>query len=113
MRCLSAWVILRIFVPFAATLLGCSGIAMAQPHHCAKSVAAKMAQLDVAGPQIKRIVYDEIVANTRNAQLVSYEAWVDLKRCRGSVVVKLSLQCEVEEIYSRGDCKVAGLKNYP
>jgi len=113
MRFISSWAILRIFVLFAATLLGCSGFAMAQPHHCAKPVAAKMAQFDVAGPQIKRIVFDDIVENTRNAQIVGYEAWVDLKRCRGSVVIRLSLQCEVEEVYSRGNCNVAGLKNYP
>ncbi|MBT3977517.1 MAG: hypothetical protein HOE98_13845, partial [Rhodospirillaceae bacterium] len=44
--------------------------------------------------------------------LVGYEAWVDLKQCRGRVVMKLSLQCGIDEAYTKGACKLEGLKNF-
>ena len=49
----------------------------------------------------------------RRLVLVGYDAWVDLKQCQGSVVIKMSRQCEIEESYSRGACTITGLKNYP
>ncbi len=103
---------MRFYLIIAVTLLGLSSFAVAAPHHCAKLVAEKLAQLDVAPPQIKRMVFVDIVEDGRSPRLVGYEAWVDLKQCRGSVVLKMSRQCEVRETYSRGACDISGLKNY-
>jgi hypothetical protein len=104
---------MRLLVFLAISLLGLGDHAMAAPHRCAKPVTAKMAQLDISPSQIKLLVFADIVEDDRSARLIGYDAWVDLKQCRGSVVVKMSRQCEVEEIYSRGACAIRGLKNYP
>lgn len=104
---------MRLFVILAILLFGFGGHAMAAPHRCAKAAAVKMAQFDVAASQIKRIVFADIVEDDRSARLLGYDAWVDLKSCRGSVVIKMSVQCEIEETYSRGACTFTGLKNYP
>ena len=104
---------MRLIVIVAISLLGFGGQAMAAPHRCAKAATVKMAQLGVAASQIKRIVFADIVEDDRTARLVGYDAWVDLKQCQGSVVIKMSRQCEIEESYSRGACTITGLKNYP
>ncbi|MDA1101507.1 MAG: hypothetical protein O2967_21310 [Proteobacteria bacterium] len=103
---------MRFFTILAISLFGFAGGAMAAPHRCTMPVMEKMAQLDVAEPQIEQISFVDVRSDDRSARLLGYEAWVKLKRCRGSVVVKVSRQCEIQETYSRGECKMTGLKNY-
>jgi hypothetical protein len=93
-------------------LLSSIGGAAAASHHCAGAAADAMAQLGITPAQIKRTVFIDVIEGTRNSTtVVGYEAWVDLNSCQGTVVAKMSLQCDVEEIYSRGECKISNLKN--
>ena len=60
-----------------------------------------------------RVVFDEITEGGRSGQRVAgYNAWVELTQCRGSVVLKLSLDCEIEDAYTKDACAVPGLKSY-
>ena len=93
-------------------LLFFSGPAMAGPHACADAVAAGMAQLKLSRERISRTVFVDVRDGGCCDHLVGYEAWVDLKQCRGGVVVKLSRECDIEETYTRGACAVSGLKNF-
>lgn len=38
--------------------------------------------------------------------------WVDLKSCKGSLVVKMDPDCDIEEVFTRYGCKIPGLKKY-
>lgn len=89
-----------------------SSLAMAAPHDCARAVAAKMTQLKVGPAQIIRTVFVDIRDGGCCDFLQGYEAWVDLKQCGGSVVMKLSLQCGIDESYTRGACEIGNLKNF-
>ncbi len=95
-----------------AMLLGLAGPALAQDHPCAGAVSARMTELGITTAQIKRTVFIDVTDNGCCNFIVGYEAWVDLKQCKGSVVSKLSRRCEVEESYSRGACDIKGLRNY-
>lgn len=44
--------------------------------------------------------------------IAARNGWVDFNTCKGSLVVKMSLECDVEEIYTRYGCEIPGLKNY-
>ena len=101
---------MRIFVTVVLCLLGFSAVVDAAPHLCAAPVAAKLAQLKVTPAQITNVDYFEIRDNACCEQFDSYEAWVSLKQCRGNVVLKLSLLCEIDETYAHGACDLADLK---
>lgn len=103
---------MRIIAFVAMWIMAFSTVAVAQTHRCADAVAAKMTQLNVPPAQIVRTTFVNVTDGGCCEQLIGYEAWVDLKQCRGSVVLKLSLQCGIEEAYSRGACDIPGLKNY-
>lgn len=103
---------MRFALLVVAFLFLFSGLAMAGPHVCADAVAAGMAQLKLSRERISRTVFVDVRDGGCCDHLVGYEAWADLKQCRGSVVVKLSRNCEIEETYTRGACTIAGLKNF-
>ena len=101
---------MRILLTVMLCLLGSSGVYGAQPHLCAKVVADNMSQLNVQPAQITNIDYFEIRNNACCEGFDSYEAWVSLKQCRGNVVMKISLQCEIEETYGRAECDLSSLQ---
>ena len=103
---------MRIFTAVVVFLFLFSGLAVAGPHDCAGAVAARMAQFKVSPDQIVRTVFVDVRDAGCCDFLGGYEAWVDLKQCRGSVVMKLSLQCGIDEAYTKGACKLEGLKNF-
>jgi hypothetical protein len=103
---------MRFATLVAVFMLFFSGLAIAEPHVCAAAVAADMARLKVGQGQISRTVFVDVRDGGCCDHLVGYEAWVDLKQCQGSVVVKLSRNCDIEETYTRGACAVSGLKNF-
>jgi len=42
----------------------------------------------------------------------SLEGWVSFKNCKGNLVVKLSQSCEIDSLYTTGDCKIDGVPDY-
>ena len=78
---------MRIFTAVVVFLFLFSGLAVAGPHDCAGAVAARMAQFKVSPDQIVRTVFVDVRDAGCCDFLVGYEAWVDLKQCRGSVVM--------------------------
>ena len=102
----------RIFpVMTVLVLLGCT--ATAAPHRCAGPVAEAAARGGITPEQIKRTVFIDVTDGGRDGSfVVGYEAWVDMNTCKGTVVAKMSLECEIEETYTRGACKFSGLKNF-
>jgi len=103
---------MRLPALVAVMLLGFSALAAADPHRCGKQAVARMAQLDVPESEIKKIVFSEVREDDRSNRLLGYDAWVELKQCRGSVVINMSRDCEIKQTYTRGACKITGLKSY-
>lgn len=96
-----------------AALLAFSSPTLAAPHRCAGPIANAAAKGGIAPAQIKRTVFVDVTDGGRDgAFVVGYEAWIDMKSCKGTIVAKMTLQCEIEETYSRGACDFPGLKNF-
>jgi hypothetical protein len=103
---------MRLLVFVALALLGFGGLATAAPHRCDEQAKAKMAELGVAASQIRKISFVGVRSNDRARRLKGYEAWVGLEQCQGSVVINMSLQCDVQNAYTRGACKFEDLKSF-
>ena len=54
----------------------------------------------------------KIVSTTENSRVVEYNAWVDLKSCRGKMVVRLYRNCRVIAVYTRDECRVPGVRHF-
>ncbi len=80
---------------------------------CAGPVAKAAEKAGVKPGQIERTVFTDILTGgLSGTQTVGFEAWIEQKSCRGAVVVKMSLDCEVSEIYTKGDCTLPGVKGF-
>lgn len=104
---------MRICVLVAVMLLGFGNLAVSRSHDCAEPVVARMAPLNVAESETRTVSFIELRGGVRHASRVRvYEAWVELEQCRGNVVMKMPLHCDVRDIYTWGACKFAGLISY-
>ena len=76
---------------------------------CEATVAERLERLNVDPSDIRRIDYVPVYRSRRdNTQLIGFEAWVSLRSCRGNLVVKMSRQCRIRQVYGRGECELGG-----
>ncbi|GAB4374404.1 MAG: hypothetical protein Kow00114_36970 [Kiloniellaceae bacterium] len=92
-------------------------------------LAAPLSPADAAGPceaEVKQALQDQGVA-TSDVQSITVKnrargaksptnygraAWVRLNSCSGHVVVNMTRYCMVQDLYTTGDCSLAGMPRY-
>ena len=58
---------------------------------------------------IRGISYDAQRSRGRNSdRVLSILAWISLHSCQGYVIVDLTPQCRVRQVYGRGACNLGG-----
>lgn len=83
--------------------------ARAAETYCEATVSDRLDRLDVTASDIRGISYDLQRNRGRNSdRVVSILAWVSLHSCKGSLVIDLSPQCRVRQVYGRGECNLGG-----
>jgi hypothetical protein len=75
---------------------------------CEAEVGESLDLLEVAPSDIREITYDAQYSGRDNRRLVRLLAWVGLHSCKGYVIVDLTRQCTVREVYGRGECNLGG-----
>jgi hypothetical protein len=97
-------------------LAGCQTDSNARYGHgtsCETSVQEQLAILALAPSDIAQISLVPRRQNLLNEEvLVGVDAWVDLSACRGSLVVDMSTTCRVRQVYTRGECRLEGVKSF-
>ncbi len=92
-----------------ALVLSAVAPAEAARTYCEASVMQRLDSLNVSPADIRGISYDAIRNRGRNSdRLLNILAWVSLESCRGYVIVDLSPQCRVRQVYGRGACDLGG-----
>ncbi len=92
-----------------ALVLSAVGPAEAARTYCEANVMERLENLNVSPADISGISYDAIRHRGRNSdRLLNILAWVSLESCRGYVIVDLSPQCRVRQVYGRGACDLGG-----
>ncbi len=105
--------ILRVLL-FAGLALAVSPTLAANTPRCQSTVAEQLAGFGIEQSEVSSIYYAQKVrAVGRTGRRISgVTAWVSLHSCEGSVVIDLSNGCRVKQAYTRGQCRVPGLKSF-
>ncbi len=78
--------------------------------HCADVVQQTLGAAGVAPSDIGDIAYVRELSTGDNRRVEGYTAWVRLKSCKsGYVVIDLSRHCDLNQSYTHGSCRVAGI----
>ena len=99
-------------VALGVVLAGTPALAGKYPR-CEATVAERLGgygigETDVAG--IDYVPQPRLNRTPRSVRGVT--AWVSLKTCKGSVVIDMNTRCRVKQAYTRGQCRVPGLKSF-
>jgi len=76
--------------------------------YCEAQVSERLDLLKVDPSDIREITYDAQYTGRDNKRLVRLLAWVGLHSCKGYVIIDLSRQCTVRQVYGRGECDLGG-----
>ncbi len=76
--------------------------------YCEAQVSERLDLLKVDPSDIREITYDAQTTGEKNRRIYRILAWVGLNSCKGYVIVDLSKQCTVREVYGRGECNLGG-----
>ena len=75
--------------------------------YCEAQVSERLDPLNVGPSEISGIDYDIQRTGSRNKSN-RILAWVSLHSCNGYVIVDLSRNCTVRQVYGRDECKLGG-----
>jgi len=97
-------------IGFAVALVLLSALpAEAARKYCEAQVSESLDRLDVAPSDIHNITYEaQRHPNPNNDRVTRVLAWTTLNSCKGYVIVELSPNCTVREVYGRGECMLGG-----
>lgn len=80
---------------------------------CDAQIAERLSELgveaDVAGISV---VQKFTISNRTSRVFRGVSAWVSLNSCQGSLVIVTDRRCRVKQAYTRGECRVPGLKSF-
>ncbi len=79
--------------------------------YCRPAVEERLGVLDVTKSDVRKIHFYEFDRG-REDRVVRREAYVWMNSCQGNIVMNLYRGCRILQVYTRGQCSVAGLKNY-
>ena len=107
----------RFLVWQAATLAAlivytAAALPAAAQQPCRDDAEQELAKLGVAAEDLDKIVIGKNRSRRDGeSYLVGYSAWSYLKTCDGAVVIDLSKECWVQQIYTRGACRLDGVRS--
>ena len=80
----------RLFALMGLAVALAAPAAVASEHFCRPVVERKIDRVHLDRADIRKIfIIDQVVSSGDDSRVVGYNAWVDLKSCRGSMVVRL------------------------
>jgi len=85
--------------------------AWAGSRYCRPAVQERLGALGIPEADVRKIrIYD--YTGGQEDRVVRREANIWLQSCKGHIAMNLSRDCYIREVYTRGQCNLAGTKNY-
>ena len=78
--------------------------------YCRPVVNERLRALNVAEADVRRVQFFEVTRG-RDGRVIRREANVWLHSCTGTVVINFRRGCRIRDVYTRGQCSVAGIKH--
>ncbi len=88
------------------TLPGGAGASGHIDYRCQAVVEAKLQEIGVGQGDIRAIIVEANRAGGRAVFLLGYSFWVQLKSCKGAIVIDLGTECSHQQTYAHGACKL-------
>ena len=80
--------------------------------NCETVVADRLARLNVDMADVRKIVYAVQRRSGEFSKAIGIEAWVNFHSRRGSLVIDMSTQCRVRQVYTHGEYRMPDVPNY-
>ncbi len=107
---------LLVFVSTSLAWSVADGAWVNRPYtRCEAEVDQRLNRIDVDRADIEKIFYTRQFhggGRKDRTRVVGTDAWVRFHSCKGSLVIDLDRYCRVRQVYTRGQCKIPGLKNF-
>ena len=106
-RVLAVFLAMVVSWPAAA-----GGFGYGSASDCESVAQSKIDELKLDRGDIKSIVFARRTLGGGEAGIITvgYDAWVNFKSCKGALVIGMSRRCRLQEVYTRYQCKVAGVR---
>ncbi len=81
---------------------------------CDSVVDQQLDRLNVDRADIEKLFYTRQYGRgiSDDTVVVGVDAWVRFKSCKGYLVIDMTRQCHVRQAYTRGQCRVPGVKSF-
>ena len=81
---------------------------------CESVVDQQLDRLNVDRADIEKLFYTKQYGTGRSDDtvVVGVDAWVRFKSCKGYLVIDMTRHCHVRQAYTRGQCRIPGVKSF-
>ncbi len=94
-----------VLVLTTAIALGLTAMPAEADHDCKPIVTERLNRLKVDPADVRKIDWVGIVESKGDDDYVMrIDAWVSLRSCEGQVVIEITPNCYVRQIYGKGEC---------
>ena len=86
---------------------------IAEVHICQPAVNAQLMKYGIAADRVSSTTaMNEILGGSEGGVRVGYKFWMRMKGCsKGYLVVDTDLDCNVEQTFTAGPCKITGVSD--
>ena len=108
---LRAYAMLIVFaVTAGSAVLASTG--PAQALRCEAQINKALEAAAIPQSEVTSIRVMRRPGGAKSATNYTYDAWIRLNSCSGYVMVGMTRMCVVQQTYTSGDCKQAGMPSY-
>lgn len=105
--------VLWIAAVFLLVLTALPTAARAQ-ERCQAVVDQRLGQLAIDADDVLRLQFSRTYQedDEGNRHSTGTDVWVRLRSCQGALVIDLTRSCRVRQVYTRGACRLPGIKSF-
>ncbi len=97
----------------AADPVAAAWISFGEKKACRSEAEDELRKLGLGPDDVKKMSIVTLRKSGRGTQVVQgHQVWVALVSCSGDLVIELRPHCTLKQAYTRGDCRVPGVKSY-
>ena len=98
--------LLALWAAALALVLSTAAEAAHPPYDCEAAVEAALAKHGIAAADIRATSVERNRSAGEFGMPLNFTVWVQLKSCKGAIVVDLGTECGLEQSYAQGACKL-------
>ncbi len=98
--------LLSLLAATAALGLATAAEAAHPPYACEAVVEATLAKHGIAAADIRATSVERNRSGGEYGMPLDFTVWVQLKSCKGAIVIDLGTECGLQQTYAHGACKL-------